>query len=62
MTKDARVLNVNATMFKILLHASEREERSEAQVDARKSLEGWFLLRVGLDTTLDCVELTKEMI
>jgi len=26
------------------------------------SLEGWFLLRIGLDTTLDCVELTKEMI
>jgi len=28
----------------------------------RKSLEGRFLLRIGLDTTLDCIELTRETI
>jgi len=31
-------------------------------VGTEKSLEGQFLLRVGLDTMLNCVELTKEMI
>jgi len=41
---------------------SERDERSEAQVGAEKSLEGRVLLRIGLDTMLDCIELIKEMI
>ena len=25
-----------------------------------KSLKEWFLLRIGLDTMLNCIELTKE--
>ena len=29
MTKDAPVLNVNATKFEVLSHVSEREEQSE---------------------------------
>jgi len=48
MTKDARVLNTNATKFEVLLYASEREELSEAQAGAdgaEKSLKGRFLQR-----------------
>jgi len=61
-TKDTRVLNVNATKFKVLSHVSERDERSEARAGSKKSLKGWFLLRIGLDTMLGCIELTKETI
>jgi len=61
-TKDARVLNASATKFKVLSHMSEREEQREAQAGTEKSLKGQFLLRVGLDTMLDCIELTKETI
>jgi len=62
MTKDAQVLNASATKFKVPSHMSEREEQSEARAGARKSLKGWFPSRFGLDTMLDCVELTREMI
>jgi len=62
MTKDARVLNVNATKFKVLLHASEREEQSEARVGTDGLSRGGSLRGVGLDAMLDCIELTKEMI
>jgi len=34
-TKDARVLNANATKFEVLSHVSERDERSEAQAGTR---------------------------
>jgi len=47
MTKDAQVLNVNATEFKVLLHMSEREKQSEARVGAGRSLEEQFPLRLG---------------
>jgi len=53
---------VSAAKFKVPSHVSERDEQSEAQAGTEKSLEGQFFLRVGLDTTLDCVELTKETI
>jgi len=62
-TKDTQVLNANATKFKVLSHTSEREKQSEAYISrCRESLKGWFPLRFGLDTTLDCIELIKEMI
>jgi len=63
--KDTQVLNVNATKFEVLSHVSEREEQSKTQASAdgaEKSLKGQFPLRFGLDTMLDCVKLTKEMI
>ena len=35
MTKDAQVLNANATKFMVLSHTSDREERSEARAGTR---------------------------
>jgi len=60
MMKDAQVLNVNATKFKVLLHVSEREEQSEAWAGTRKISQRAVPFEVGLDTMLDCIELTKE--
>jgi len=47
MTKDTQVLNVNATKFEVPLHMSEREELSEAQAGAERSLKGQVPLRLG---------------
>jgi len=60
MMKDAQVLNANVTKFKVLLHVSERKELNQARAGAERSLKGRFLLRFGLDTMLDCIELTEE--
>ena len=61
MTKDARVLNMSATKFEVPSHVSERDERSEARAEWEVS-QGVVPFEDGLDTTLDCVELTKETI
>ena len=62
MTKGARALNTSATKFEVPSHASERDERSEARA-RREGLSRVGSLRgVRIDTTLDCVELTKETI
>ena len=59
MTKGAQALNTSATKFKVLSHASEREEQSEAQA-GREVSQGAVPFEDELDTTLDCVKLTKE--
>jgi len=46
--------------FKVPLHVSEREEQSEAQAGAGEISQKVISSKVGLDTMLDCVELTKE--
>jgi len=56
MTKDARVLNVNATKFEVPSHASEREEQSEAQAGTKISqgsvlFEVWARYNAGLHRT-----------
>jgi len=61
MTKNAQVLNASATKFKVPSHASERKELGEARVGAGRSLQGLVPFKIWLDTTLDCIELTREM-
>ena len=61
ITKDTQALNMNATKFKVLLHAGERDEQSKAQVGAEISQRA-VPFEVGLDIMLDCIELIKEMI
>jgi len=39
---------------------SERKEQSEAQVDMGEVSQGVVPFEGGLDTMLDCIELTKE--
>jgi len=53
---------MSATKFKVPSHVSEREEQSETQVGGRKISQGAVPFEVGLDTMLDCIELTKEML
>jgi len=50
---------MSATKFEVPLHTSERDEQSEAQAE-REVSQGAVSFKDGLDTTLDCIELTKE--
>jgi len=59
MTKGARALNTSATKFEVLSHTSERDEQGEARVVQEVS-QGAVPFENGLDTMLDCIELTKE--
>jgi len=52
---------MSATKFEVPSHASERDERSKAQAVQEVS-QGAVPFEDGLDTTLDCIELTKEML
>jgi len=52
---------MSATKFEVPSHASERDEQSEARAVQEVS-QGAVPFEGGLDTMLDCVELTKETI
>jgi len=60
MTKNTQVLNANATKFKVLSHASEKEELGGARAEQEVSQGlGTFEVWARYNTR---VELTKEMI
>jgi len=49
-------------LSKVLLHASERKKQSEHEWAQGEVSLGAVPYEVGLDTMLDCIELTKEII
>ena len=59
MMKGTQALNTSATKFEVPSHVSERDERSEARA-VREVSQGAVPFEDGLDTMLDCIELTKE--